>query len=134
MYPPVHSTSSLPHFVPLHHLLLYFLYCSVHPHDQVGHKVGLMVQERFGKSLLELGGNNAIIVNEDADLDMVVRSVLFACVGTAGQRCTTTRRLVGVMGVGVGVIVVMKCRDGIGKWGLMFVDSAKYSDAASEGI
>ena len=56
-----------------------------------------MVQERFGKSLLELGGNNAIIVNEDADLDMVVRAVLFACVGTAGQRCTTTRRLVRVM-------------------------------------
>lgn len=57
----------------------------------------MVVQERFGKSLLELGGNNAIIVNEDADLDMVVRAVLFACVGTAGQRCTTTRRLVSVM-------------------------------------
>ena len=52
------------------------------------------MQERFGKSLLELGGNNAIIVDENADLDMVVRSVLFAAVGTAGQRCTTTRRLV----------------------------------------
>lgn len=60
---------------------------------KVGQKVGVVVQERFGKSLLELGGNNAIIVNEDADLDMVVRAVLFACVGTAGQRCTTTRRL-----------------------------------------
>ena len=55
-----------------------------------------MVQERFGKSLLELGGNNAIVVNDDADLEMVVRSVLFASVGTAGQRCTTTRRLVCV--------------------------------------
>lgn len=60
----------------------------------VGNKVALTVQERFGKFLLELGGNNAIIVNKDADIDMVVRSALFACVGTAGQRCTTTRRLI----------------------------------------
>ncbi|KAJ3081801.1 Alpha-aminoadipic semialdehyde dehydrogenase, partial [Quaeritorhiza haematococci] len=60
---------------------------------QVGRKVGTMVQERFGKVLLELGGNNAIIVMNDADLDLAVRSVLFAAVGTAGQRCTTTRRL-----------------------------------------
>ncbi|KAK3761058.1 hypothetical protein RRG08_022464 [Elysia crispata] len=60
----------------------------------VGHKVSMMVQERFGKFLLELGGNNAILVNEDADLEMVVRSALFACAGTAGQRCTTTRRLI----------------------------------------
>eukprot|EP00052_Salpingoeca_macrocollata_P022294 m.193392 g.193392 ORF g.193392 m.193392 type:complete len:551 (-) comp21764_c0_seq1:1528-3180(-) len=59
----------------------------------VGKKVANMVQSRFGKVLLELGGNNAIIVMEDADLEMVARSVLFACVGTAGQRCTTTRRL-----------------------------------------
>lgn len=61
---------------------------------EVGKKVALMVHERFGKCLLELGGNNALIVNEDADLDMVVRSALFACAGTAGQRCTTTRRLI----------------------------------------
>lgn len=53
-----------------------------------------MVQERFGRHLLELGGNNAIIVDEDADPEMVVRAALFACVGTAGQRCTTTRRLI----------------------------------------
>jgi aldehyde dehydrogenase family 7 protein A1 len=59
----------------------------------VGRKVGTIVQERFGRSILELGGNNAIIVMEDADLDLAVRSVLFAAVGTAGQRCTTTRRL-----------------------------------------
>ncbi|KAJ2058900.1 Alpha-aminoadipic semialdehyde dehydrogenase, partial [Coemansia sp. S155-1] len=59
----------------------------------VGRKVGLTVQERFGKSLLELGGNNAIIVHNDADIDLAVRSILFAAVGTAGQRCTTTRRL-----------------------------------------
>ncbi len=56
--------------------------------------MGVAVQSRFGKHILELGGNNAIVVDENADLDMVVRSVLFAAVGTAGQRCTTTRRLV----------------------------------------
>ncbi|XP_060581194.1 LOW QUALITY PROTEIN: alpha-aminoadipic semialdehyde dehydrogenase-like [Ruditapes philippinarum] len=61
---------------------------------KVGHKVSMMVQERFGKFLLELGGNNAIIVNDDADIDMVVRASVFACAGTAGQRCTTTRRLI----------------------------------------
>ncbi|XP_063591115.1 alpha-aminoadipic semialdehyde dehydrogenase-like [Penaeus indicus] len=60
----------------------------------VGKQVSLMVQERFGRHLLELGGNNAIIVDEDADIEMVVRAALFACVGTAGQRCTTTRRLI----------------------------------------
>ncbi|KAJ1977945.1 Alpha-aminoadipic semialdehyde dehydrogenase [Dimargaris xerosporica] len=59
----------------------------------VGRQVALTVQERFGRPLLELGGNNAIIVAEDADLDLAVRSTLFAAVGTAGQRCTTTRRL-----------------------------------------
>lgn len=57
-------------------------------------QVGLLVQERFGRHLLELGGNNALIVNHDADLDLVVRATVFACVGTAGQRCTTTRRLI----------------------------------------
>lgn len=59
----------------------------------VGKEVALKVQERFGRSILELGGNNAIIVCEDADMNLVIPSVLFACVGTAGQRCTTTRRL-----------------------------------------
>ncbi|XP_077200557.1 alpha-aminoadipic semialdehyde dehydrogenase [Paroedura picta] len=59
----------------------------------VGKQVALMVQERFGRSLLELGGNNAIIVFEDADLNLVIPSALFAAVGTAGQRCTTARRL-----------------------------------------
>jgi len=61
---------------------------------EVGKKVAMTVQNRFGKHLLELGGNNALIVNNDADLDMVVRSAVFACVGTAGQRCTTLRRLI----------------------------------------
>lgn len=59
----------------------------------VGRKVSLAVHERFGKCLLELGGNNAIIVMDDADINLAVRSILFAAVGTAGQRCTTTRRL-----------------------------------------
>lgn len=61
---------------------------------EVGREVGKVVQGRFGKSILELGGNNAIIVTEDADLDLASRAILFAAVGTAGQRCTTTRRLI----------------------------------------
>lgn len=61
---------------------------------EIGNLVGVEVQKRFGKVLLELGGNNAIVVDEDADLEMVIRGALFACVGTAGQRCTTTRRII----------------------------------------
>nr|XP_022900431.1 alpha-aminoadipic semialdehyde dehydrogenase [Onthophagus taurus] len=61
---------------------------------KIGNLVGVEVQKRFGKHLLELGGNNALIVADDADLQMVVQATLFACVGTAGQRCTTTRRLI----------------------------------------
>ncbi|KAI9274505.1 Aldehyde/histidinol dehydrogenase [Phascolomyces articulosus] len=61
---------------------------------KVGRQVGQVVQGRFGKSILELGGNNAIIVMEDCDLDLAARAILFAAVGTAGQRCTTTRRLI----------------------------------------
>ena len=59
----------------------------------MGKKVALNVQKRFGQVLLELGGNNAIVVEKDADLELVLRSVVFSCIGTAGQRCTTTRRL-----------------------------------------
>jgi len=59
----------------------------------MGRKVGPAVAARFGKSLLELGGNNAVIVTPTADLDMAVRAILFGAVGTAGQRCTSTRRL-----------------------------------------
>lgn len=55
--------------------------------------MGVEVQRRFGRHLLELGGNNAIIVNADANLDLLLNAALFACAGTAGQRCTTTRRL-----------------------------------------
>jgi aldehyde dehydrogenase (NAD+) len=59
----------------------------------VGHRVARTVAERFGRTILELGGNNAIIVAEDADLDLAVRAILFGAVGTAGQRCTSTRRI-----------------------------------------
>jgi aldehyde dehydrogenase (NAD+) len=61
---------------------------------QAGRHVAQVVAQRLGRSILELGGNNAIIVSEDADLDLAVRAILFAAVGTAGQRCTTTRRVV----------------------------------------
>lgn len=61
---------------------------------RVGKRVGAIVGERLGRSLLELGGNNAIIISEHADLDMALRAVLFGAVGTAGQRCTSTRRLI----------------------------------------
>jgi aldehyde dehydrogenase (NAD+) len=60
---------------------------------RMGRRVGEAVAKRLGRSLLELGGNNAVIVMEDADLDLALRAVLFGAVGTAGQRCTTTRRL-----------------------------------------
>ena len=59
----------------------------------VGRRVGERVATRLGKSLLELGGNNAIIVDETADLDLAVPAIVFGAVGTAGQRCTTTRRV-----------------------------------------
>jgi aldehyde dehydrogenase (NAD+) len=59
----------------------------------VGRDVGERVARRLGKTLLELGGNNAIIVDEFANLDLVVPAVVFGAVGTAGQRCTTTRRV-----------------------------------------
>ncbi|MGH8283040.1 MAG: aldehyde dehydrogenase family protein, partial [Gammaproteobacteria bacterium] len=60
----------------------------------IGCKVGEMVATRMGRALLELGGNNAIIVDETADLKLVVPAVVFGAVGTAGQRCTSTRRLI----------------------------------------
>ena len=60
----------------------------------MGRSVGQSVAARLGRSLLELGGNNALIICEDASLDLAVRAVLFGAVGTAGQRCTTTRRAI----------------------------------------
>ncbi|MDH3462200.1 MAG: aldehyde dehydrogenase family protein, partial [Acidimicrobiia bacterium] len=59
----------------------------------MGRIVGPAVAQRMGRSILELGGNNAVIVMDDADLDLAVRATLFSAVGTAGQRCTTLRRL-----------------------------------------
>ncbi|HEX4888118.1 MAG TPA: aldehyde dehydrogenase family protein [Luteibaculaceae bacterium] len=61
---------------------------------RMGRAVGSQVAQRFGRSLLELGGNNAIIVTPSADLKMTVIGATFGAVGTAGQRCTTTRRLI----------------------------------------
>ena len=61
---------------------------------RMGREVGPRVAQRFGRVLLELGGNNAVIVAQTADLDLAVRGILFAAVGTAGQRCTSTRRLI----------------------------------------
>ena len=61
---------------------------------RMGKEVGKIVAERFGKSILELGGNNAIIVSEHADLSIAIPAAVFGAVGTAGQRCTTTRRLI----------------------------------------
>ncbi|HEY4222467.1 MAG TPA: aldehyde dehydrogenase family protein, partial [Myxococcota bacterium] len=60
---------------------------------RMGRAVQERVHARFGQTLLELGGNNAVIVMDDADLDLAVRAILFGAVGTAGQRCTSTRRV-----------------------------------------
>src|SRR5882762_2645949 len=61
---------------------------------RMGRHVGEMVTKRLGKTLLELGGNNGIIVAPSADLELATRGILFGAVGTAGQRCTTTRRVI----------------------------------------
>jgi aldehyde dehydrogenase (NAD+) len=65
----------------------------------MGEKVGTAVAKRLGRSLLELGGNNAIIVMDDADPELVTRAALFAAVGTSGQRCTSLRRLIVQRGI-----------------------------------
>lgn len=61
---------------------------------RMGREVGPRVAQRFGRALLELGGNNAAIVTPEADLDLAVRGIVFSAAGTAGQRCTTLRRLI----------------------------------------
>jgi aldehyde dehydrogenase (NAD+) len=61
---------------------------------RMGREVAPRVAERFGRCLLELGGNNAMIVTRSADLDLALRAILFSAMGTAGQRCTTLRRLI----------------------------------------
>ena len=60
---------------------------------KMGYRIGKIVGERLGRTILELGGNNGIIVDETANLDLAMRAVLFGAVGTAGQRCTSTRRV-----------------------------------------
>jgi len=60
---------------------------------KMGYRIGKIVGERLGRTILELGGNNAVIVDESADVDMAMRAVFFGAVGTAGQRCTSTRRV-----------------------------------------
>ena len=59
-----------------------------------GRHVGTLVQQRFGRHILELGGNGAVIVSERGDLDIALRSIYFGAIGTAGQRCTSTRRVI----------------------------------------
>jgi len=71
---------------------------------EVGRHVSAVVAERLGRSILELGGNNGIIVMDDANPDLVLRAVLFGSVGTAGQRCTTTRRLFLQRGIAPKII------------------------------
>lgn len=61
---------------------------------RMGKRVAEVVGNRLGRTLLELGGNNAVIVDQTADLDLALRAIVFSAVGTAGQRCTTTRRLI----------------------------------------
>jgi len=61
---------------------------------RMGRQVAVKVAERFGRAILELGGNNAMIVTPSADLELAARAITFAAVGTAGQRCTTLRRLI----------------------------------------
>ena len=61
---------------------------------QMGYRVGEVVGKRLGRTVLELGGNNAIIVTPSANLELALRAILFGAVGTAGQRCTTTRRII----------------------------------------
>jgi len=61
---------------------------------EMGYRVGEVVGKRLGRTILELGGNNAIIVTPNADMKMALRAILFGSVGTAGQRCTSTRRII----------------------------------------
>ncbi len=61
---------------------------------EMGRQIAETVSKRFGKTILELGGNNAVIVMDDANIDLAVRAILFGAIGTSGQRCTTIRRLI----------------------------------------
>lgn len=74
----------------------------------MGREVGPRVAARFGRSILELGGNNAMVLAPSADLDMAVRAILFSAVGTAGQRCTTLRRLIAHRSVKAEIVERLK--------------------------
>ncbi|HEU0310996.1 MAG TPA: aldehyde dehydrogenase family protein [Sphingomicrobium sp.] len=74
----------------------------------MGRSVGPRVAQRFGRSLLELGGNNAMIVTPSADLQLAERAILFAAAGTAGQRCTTLRRLIVHESIADGLVARLK--------------------------
>jgi aldehyde dehydrogenase (NAD+) len=75
---------------------------------RMGHRVGEVVHKRLGRTILELGGNNAIIVTPHADLDLAVPAILFGAVGTAGQRCTSTRRIIVHDSVASGLVDRLK--------------------------
>ena len=75
---------------------------------RMGRRIAQVVGDRLGRTLLELGGNNAVIVTDDADQEMALHAVLFGAVGTAGQRCTSTRRLILQKGIAAGFIERLK--------------------------
>ncbi|MBV7484454.1 aldehyde dehydrogenase family protein [Bordetella sp. BOR01] len=75
---------------------------------RMGREVGQRLAARFGRGILELGGNNAMILAPSADLDLAVRAILFAAVGTAGQRCTTLRRLIAHESIKDEIVVRLK--------------------------
>lgn len=75
---------------------------------RMGREVGPRVAARFGRSILELGGNNAMILAPSADLDLAVRGILFSAVGTAGQRCTSLRRLIAHVSVKDEIVTRLK--------------------------
>ena len=77
--------------------------------SEIGIHVSEAVARRFGRTILELGGNNGIIVSEKADLDMATRAILFGAVGTAGQRCTSTRRI--IMNKSIGPTLTQRLAD-----------------------
>jgi len=74
----------------------------------MGRRIGKVVGERLGRCILELGGNNAVIVMDDANLDLAIRAIVFGAVGTAGQRCTTTRRVIVQEGVADNLVNRLK--------------------------
>jgi aldehyde dehydrogenase (NAD+) len=75
---------------------------------RMGRRIAQVVGDRLGRTLLELGGNNAVIVMDDADQEMALHAVLFGAVGTAGQRCTSTRRLILQKGIAAGFVERLK--------------------------